>query len=56
MSTSIRTSKGIEFTDVPPLTTPTLKVVLGFGGTATRENFAIAPAIAYAGFTRPNAP
>ena len=33
MSTSIQLSNGIEFTDVPPPITPTLKVVFGDAGT-----------------------
>ena len=42
MSTSMLTSAGIELTEVPPRTTPTLNVVLGSTGTCMRENFAIA--------------
>ena len=33
MSTSMLTSTGIELTDVPPPTTPTLNVVFGSTGT-----------------------
>jgi len=56
MSTSIDISVGMEFTDVPPCTTPTLNVVFGFAGTVMRENFAIASPIAKAGLTMPKAP
>jgi hypothetical protein len=48
-------SVGIELTDVPPPTTPTLNVVLGLAGTMTRENVAIAVPIVNAGLTSPNA-
>ena len=50
------TQAGIEFTDVPPVTEPTLKVVFGFCGTFSCENFAIALPMAKAGLTRPKAP
>src|SRR5437867_3798031 len=40
ISTSIQDSKGIEFTEVPPPTTPTLKVVFGVWGTCIFESFA----------------
>ena len=56
MSTSMYISVGIEFTDVPPPTTPTLKVVRGFAGTCNFENFVIALLMANAGLTSPNAP
>jgi len=46
MSTSMLTSEGIEFTDVPPVTTPTLNVVFGDAGTWRSEKRAIAAAIA----------
>ena len=46
MSTSMLTSDGIELTDVPPETTPMLKVVFGDEGTWRSENLAMAAAIA----------
>ena len=56
MSTSIHHSNGIEFTDVPPPTTPTLNVVFGRRRHGERENFCIALPSANAGLTSPNAP
>jgi len=56
ISTSMNMSVGIEFTDVPPPTTPTLNVVRGAAGTWSLPNFVIALPIANAGLTRPNAP
>ena len=56
MSTSIQVSNGIELTDVPPPTTPTLNVVFGVCGTWMADSFCIAAPIANAGLTRPNAP
>ena len=46
MSTSIEHSAAITFTDVPPFTTPTLKVVFGFFGVWRSLIFAIALPIA----------
>ncbi len=46
ISTSIQPSKGMAFTDVPPPTRPTLKVVLGVVGTSKASIFAIARPIA----------
>ena len=49
-------SKAIEFTEVPPLMTPTLNVVFGVTGTCTSEILAIARPSAWMGFGMPNAP
>ena len=56
MSTSIQPSNGIEFTDVPPPTRPTLNVVFGCFGTWISLIFAIARPIAPIGLAMPNAP
>ena len=56
MSTSMNMSVGIEFTEVPPPTTPTLNVVRGRLGTWSFDKRAIASPMAKAGLTRPNAP
>ena len=56
MSTSIQCSTGMELTEVPPPTTPTLNVVFGVDGTFRRPNFCMALPMANAGLTRPNAP
>ena len=56
ISTSMYMSIGIEFTEVPPPTTPTLKVVRGVEGTCRRENLLIALPRAKAGLTSPKAP
>ena len=55
MSTSIQPSNGMELTDVPPPTRPTLKVVFGVVGTWISSIFAIARPIAPIGLARPNA-
>ncbi len=56
MSTSIQPSNGIEFTEVPPPTRPTLNVVFGSVGTWNSAIFAMARPIASIGFARPKAP
>jgi hypothetical protein len=56
MSTSMNISVGMELTEVPPPTTPTLNVVRGDAGTCSRESFVMALPMANAGLTRPNAP
>ena len=52
MSTSIQPSNGIEFTEVPPPTRPTLNVVFGCCGTCISSIFAIARPIAPIGFAQ----
>ena len=56
MSTSIQPSNGIELTDVPPPTRPTLNVVFGERGTCISLIFAIARPMAPIGLAMPNAP
>jgi hypothetical protein len=56
MSTSIVALAAMAFTDVPPETTPTLKVVLGDAGTWRSAIAAIARPRAWIGFGIPKAP
>jgi len=53
MSTRMLADSGIEFTDVPPLITPTLNVVLGLSGTGTRLNLSMARASTMMGLGTP---
>ena len=54
MSTAIRASAAMALTEVPPLTVPTVKVVLGSDGGCRSEIFAIARPIAWIALGRPN--
>ena len=56
MSTSMDASPAIEFTDVPPFTTPTVYVVFGLAGTCTSAISAIARPMAWIALGMPNAP
>jgi len=54
MSTAIRASAAMALTEVPPLTVPTVKVVLGSIGVCSSEIFAIALPIAWVALGKPN--
>ena len=54
MSTAIFASAAMALTEVPPLTVPTVKVVLGSDGGCSSEIFAIARPMAWMALGRPN--
>ena len=53
MSTLMAADSGIEFTEVPPVITPTLKVVFGEAGTGVRANRSMARASTTIGLAVP---